>query len=909
MREQLFQALATLIERRRSPVLILSALLFGVSIWCVVNYLEIDSSRHAIVNEDDREQQLLIAFNQRFGTNDILLLVEGGPVTERRTAMDRIAQELLNKEVAENVSYRLNIAEMSHIAAWYLQADSLKRLTSGLQALPKARGAKETPLRLSGVHGVVQQLNEALEAFADGDTGGGAPPNIKDHELSDATQAVEKVFDELIGWLNDATRTGFDLSELRSRTTGPIKLDPAGYMTVGPENALVMRIRGKGDVINPDVAVPLLDQTTQIIQSHLPDGATFGFAGIPAIVSDENKAIGNDMSLTGTVSAVGCLLLFLLAYRTLGGMLAIMAALFTGIAWGLGYAVFAIDKMTMFTSSFLVIIIGMGIDFGVHLFTRIRIERLGGASPTEAARTALVGTGPPILIGAMTSAAAFGVMAFTEFKGTYELGIMASGALLCVLLASFIVLPAILGHPKSRLFEAKDGPRQAGLRLCLPYSMRYIAIGAGVAFTLWTATAIRPIEWDLNSNNLLPQDTPALKTMARLEQLGLGQLEFAGLEGETLDEVRRHTNEAAALVESGVASRVESILDALPSDVEEKAPVIAALRAAANAQRAVDFESDTNFQAQAFINDLKTLRGLLEDDIPFTLGELGQQRLQPFVARLARKVADLERSAVALPATALPGRILAFEEAVQALIPGIKRFMDTEAVFAVTDLPESTLAAFQSTADGRVSYATRVYPNGDVADAGFVTKFRQHLRAIDNEATGYAVNYAYFGEIFARSFRDSLLYASSLVILLVWLDVRSLRDTFLSLLPLVLGAIWMVGLMYIFEIQFTFGNGISLPLIIGIGVDSGVHLVHAWREHGQNVREAVRTSGKAITISSFTTIIAFGSMYLARYDGLRSLGIVLVIGVLSCLIATLFVLPAVMYLFGESQTPASPHTK
>ena len=729
-------------------------------------------------------------------------------------------------------------------------------------------------------------------------------PEFTRDDLDAATAMVEGSIDELLSWLKDETKTTFDLSEIRQRTDGPIKLDAAGYMTVGTDNALLMRIRGRGDVINPDVAVPLLDKTTQVIDRHLPDGSTYGFAGIPAIVSDENKAIGRDMSLTGTVSAVGCLLLFLFAYRTLGGMLAIMAALFTGIAWGLGYAVIAIDKMTMFTSSFLVIIIGMGIDFGVHLFTRIRLERLAGAPPTEAMRTALVGTGPPIVIGAFTSAAAFGVMAFTEFKGTYELGIMASGALLCVLLASFVVLPALLSHPKSRMFRVTEGPRKAGLRMCLPYSMRYITIVIGLAVTLWTASAIRPIQWDLNSNNLLPQDTPALQTMARLEELGLGQLEFAGLEGDTLDEVRRHTAAANALVEAGIASRVESLLDVIPSDVDKKAPVIQTLRDTVRKQRSVDFTADTAFQATDFLQTLDNLKELLEDDIPFTLSELGQKDLLPYTKRVAEKLGTLREAASEIPEERLTKRIGAFERAVLDVVPGIKVFTNGTRAFQIADLPESTLAAFRSTANGHTSYATRVYPSGDVADAVFVTDFRNRLRVIDDEATGYAVNYAYFGEIFARSFRDSLFYATTLVLLLVWLDVRSIRDTALSLLPLALGAVWMVGLMYILEIQFTFGNGISLPLIIGIGVDSGVHLVHSWREHNQNVREAVRTSGKAIIVSSFTTIIAFGSMYLARYDGLRSLGMVLVLGVSCCLIATLFVLPAVMYLVGGEQEQA-----
>ena len=904
MREQLFHVLATLIERRRGIVLLTCTVLFAASIWCVVNYIQIDSSRHAIVNEDDREQQLLMAFNKRFGTNDILLLMEGGDLKSRRLAMDSIAKDLVKNELAENVTYRVNVADMSHIAAWYLSKDKLQRAAKGLASLPKTTTTADKPMVLVGVHGVIQELNTGLEAFADGDTSDINKPVFSADDLEAATTMVEALFDELRTWLTDKEKTSFNVAELQKRTNGPIQLDSAGYMSVGPDNALLMRIRGMGDVVDPQVAVPLLDNINSVVGTYLPEGATYGFAGIPSIVSDENKAIGRDMSLTGTVSAAGCLLLFLFTYRTFGGMLVIMAALFTGIAWGLGYAVIAIDKMTMFTSSFLVIIIGMGIDFGVHLFTRIRLERLEGQTPPDAVRTALVGTGPPIVIGAMTSAAAFGVMAFTEFKGTYELGIMASGALLCVLLASFIMLPTLLGNPGSRMFRTKNGPRKAGLHICLPYSMRYLAVGVGIALTVWTASAIRPIQWDLDSNNLLPKDTPTLQTMARLEALGLGQLEYAGLEGDNLSEVIQHTNAALVLVEEGIASRVESLLDVLPTEVAEKTPLIQSLRTSIRDQRSISFKVDSGFKAKEFAQDLIELQALLEDDLPFALTELGQKDLLPYVRRLAKKVDELRTSSQALTPIQLGTRINKFEGALSELVPGIKRFLNEGRTFEITDLPESTLAAFRSTANNHTSYATRVYPMGDVADAEFVSDFRQRLRAIDDGATGYAINYAYFGEIFARSFKNSLFYATTLVLLLVWLDVRSIRDTMLSLLPLVLGSVWMVGAMYIFDIQFTFGNGISLPLIIGIGVDSGVHLVHSWREHGQSVKEAVRTSGKAIIVSSFTTIIAFGSMYFAQYEGLRSLGLVLVLGVSSCLLATLFVLPAVMYLIGEKQPQA-----
>jgi predicted RND superfamily exporter protein len=117
----------------------------------------------------------------------------------------------------------------------------------------------------------------------------------------------------------------------------------------------------------------------------------------------------------------------------------------------------------------------------------------------------------------------------------------------------------------------------------------------------------------------------------------------------------------------------------------------------------------------------------------------------------------------------------------------------------------------------------------------------------------------------------------------------------MAMIPLAFGLLWMVGLMYLAGMKFNFINVIGLPLILGIGIDDGVHIMHRWRHEGKGqIRTIFASTGKAIFLTSLTTMFAFGSLAFSIFRGFASFGLALFIGVGACFLTTVIVLPAII---------------
>ena len=133
--------------------------------------------------------------------------------------------------------------------------------------------------------------------------------------------------------------------------------------------------------------------------------------------------------------------------------------------------------------------------------------------------------------------------------------------------------------------------------------------------------------------------------------------------------------------------------------------------------------------------------------------------------------------------------------------------------------------------------------------------------------------------------------------MLFWsfIHFRSLASVVLALLPVAIGTIWMVGLMGLLGVPFNPANIMTLPLVIGIGVTNGIHILNRFAEE-QNPSILAKSTGKAVLVSALTTIAGFGSLIPAKHQGIASLGIVMSIGVATCMIAALTFLPALLNL-------------
>ncbi len=897
MRERILEALAVAIAGHRKTTAIVTAVVFLACVaWLGTGHLGFETSRHAIVNADDPEQMKLEAYSDRFGAvNDVVVVLSGADSATLRAAVDAVAPKLQAIDGIDEVFYRVAPDALGQQAIWYLGAERLERARNLLSLADEASGndAKLPPIR--GIGGALTQLNDALESFVDGEIEFGDGARKLDEEtLKGGVAMAAGLLDEATTWIEEPDRDRFTLEERATARGGGIGLDELGYL-VGPHGDLfILRVGSDRDLIDNRYARPIVAGLRATLAEHVPSGVDWGITGVPVMVVEEQEAMERDMPLTASLSVVGCLLIFFLAYRSLRATALILAPLLVGMSLALGFTSVSVGHLNLLTSVMVVILVGMGIDFGVHLLTRIRHEHAAGTP--EPVRAAMAATGPAILTGALTSAAAFATLMITGFSSLEELGLIASLGLLSMLLAAFVVLPLWLSRDDVTFETSQLDDRLE--RFALPKSAAWPLLIGSLAATVALGSKIEPIEFDLDLSIMLPEDTMSRRTLEMMQERGTGGFEYGVLLPDTLSQLRERQATVDGLAE-GLVLRTESVLDVLPTDLDAADPILAELRRLATKLPPPPFEP-AEVEPKPVRDELVRLLELLRDDLPFTLKTLGREDLVDELEPLTRAATRLEAAARAADDSTLKARLTAFQSRAAELEGRVRpALLAAHERLSPAHLPEELTAPWYRADDSGEYFALRVYPKGDPADPTYSQRFRDALRDIDSEATGYAVTYAHFGRLMQDGFKTAALWAAVVVFFLVLLDLRSLKGTLLALLPLAMGGIWMVGLMNVFGIGYSFANVVSIPLIIGIGIDSGIHLIHRWREANSDTNEALRSTGRAILVSSLTTSMAFGALLLSAHAGSASLGLTLLIGVSCCMVTALVSLPAVLLLLSE----------
>jgi predicted RND superfamily exporter protein len=209
----------------------------------------------------------------------------------------------------------------------------------------------------------------------------------------------------------------------------------------------------------------------------------------------------------------------------------------------------------------------------------------------------------------------------------------------------------------------------------------------------------------------------------------------------------------------------------------------------------------------------------------------------------------------------------------------------------------------------------QVYPRDNIWDRPALGEFVREVQAVAPKATGTPLGLYEFVGVLQSGYRNAALWAFGAITVLILLDFRSVRATLLTMIPLAVGVTWMMAIMVLprvlaggldsmglgnlalavgrYEILFNPANIMVLPLIIGIGVAYGIYVVQRYREDGETVLYA-KSTGKAVVLSGLTTLVAFGSLIAGAHLGIRSLGLVMSIGVTCCLVASLVLLPALL---------------
>ena len=187
------------------------------------------------------------------------------------------------------------------------------------------------------------------------------------------------------------------------------------------------------------------------------------------------------------------------------------------------------------------------------------------------------------------------------------------------------------------------------------------------------------------------------------------------------------------------------------------------------------------------------------------------------------------------------------------------------------------------------------YANGDLWQEETMQRFIREMRRIDPEVTGAPVQVYESAGRMREGFEKAALYSLGVVFLFLLAELRSLRLPLLAMVPLLVGLLWLLEALPLLELDFNLANFFALPILIGCGVDGGVHIIHRFRESG-SVLSVGRTTAAAVTLSFLTTMIGFGAMATASHRGVASLGLMMIIGLLCILAATVILLPALLKL-------------
>ncbi|WP_437941889.1 efflux RND transporter permease subunit [Sorangium sp. So ce341] len=637
---------------------------------------------------------------------------------------------------------------------------------------------------------------------------------------------------------------------------------PDGYYQSKDGKTVVVAIRSK--VLGSDFAAgsEAIRRVREVVDRVRPasfdPGITYGLAGDLQTGIAEYAAINEDLTDVGVAGAVLIGAVVFLYYLRVRMLVAMLITIGTGVAWTFGVTQLAIGHLNMATGFLFSIVAGNGINFGIIYMARYLEARRGGASLLEGVRVAHRETWLPTLTAGCAAAAAYGSLLVTEFRGFHDFGLIGSAGMVLCWVATFLALPSVLAvmerlSPLDRespgLFGRLRRRAQGGIAFGEPFAR--VAARSPVALTVAglalaavglvaTVAYVRadPMEYDLR--NLRNDES------ARAEQIRLGALaeEITGYVG---------TDGMAILVDR-------------PEQVEP-------LRAALYARRDAAPEGEKPFKEIYALQDLVPKDQ--EAKIPLLL-EIKERVLR---ARKRGLIGDEDWSRI------------------QAVIPP-----DDLAPFGIEDLPAGVSRAFTETdgTRGRIVYISPITPES-VHDAHYLFRWAdayRETRLPDGSVvrgSGRAVIYADMWAAVIDDVPPAVLFSLAATVLVVLVAFRGGRPAFAVLGALLVGVLWMAGLLVLMGVKLNFLNFIALPLTFGIGVDYAVNIVQRYQREGAGgALTAVRETGGAVILCSLTTTLGYLALVRSQNYAVRSLGVSAVIGELACLFAAVLVLPAAL---------------
>lgn len=584
---------------------------------------------------------------------------------------------------------------------------------------------------------------------------------------------------------------------------------------------------------NDRVNAQALFAATEALAKKFPD-LTIGLTGGYAMAVQEEALMRGDILGAIVGSAIGIGLLFLFAYRRLLVLGFIILPLGVGLQLGLGAMALIWGEVHLVAVAFSAVVLGLGVDFAIHVYDRYVSERLLGTPVDNAARFAITRTGKAVLVGCLTTLTAFSVLSLTGSLLVRQIGLLVSLGLLFCLGTILWALPAWLIWSERYKWGRSLKPfRLMGMdRLgsLVSRKPRWALIISFIIFIV-AIPGITKMSFEKDLMSLHPQGLESISVRQDIQKL------FGGGEESLL--VTWQGQGPDSLWQEG--RKIDAVLDRFAAQGEISSWSSLSCFSAGHHSGAADIDRTRVESAfQQFDLDMETFTS-----IPLFLDALSEKG-----AYTLKSCADLEQ---------LPKMYHRFFICDSKTVSGI------DWVYA----QKGTAAALGQALAEEVDPGILVI-SPETAISGLMEKAKTELW-------------------------ETVGLACFIVMVILLAFFKGIKRILFAILPTLLGLLTTMGVMGYLDVRINLINFIIVPILIGIGLDDGIHIMDRFREH-RDVQKTLATTGRSVLLTTLTTILGFGSLAFAEYHVLAGMGLLTIVGVSACFFYSTVTLPALLQL-------------
>jgi predicted RND superfamily exporter protein len=547
-----------------------------------------------------------------------------------------------------------------------------------------------------------------------------------------------------------------------------------------------------------------------------------GFTGSMTVMDYEgDKMALNDMYITGIVTFVLILIILFISFKSISLPLLALVPLLMGIVITAGIISVIYGALSMLAAVFAVLLLGLGIDFSIHILTRF-MEELNGKNDIKTAfeRTSL-STGSAIVLGTMTTAVAFGALAFSDTAGMQQMGLVLAIGLITTMLCVFTVLPALI------TLRLRRGKLREKLNKRANYNILK-KIGAGSAkfasliilllliIGVFLAFQVPAASIDENLHELQPKTTNSYKQLEKVKENFNYTEDYILCVADGYDELVSTVSGFSQIPE---IMEVESILSFLPENQTAKIQI---------------FE-----QAKAQNPKLANVSWMNQNEMTWR------------------------------------------------------------------ELPESIKMNWVSEGQEGERFLIRVSAWGNIWDNDYREGLVAQMEEVNPNIVARAIMFPVIMDAMTQDVINVTFYAGIPIFLIVFIGFKRKNPVYalLALVPVAIGVGGILALSEFLGISLNMISIMMIPLVVGIGIDDGIHILHRYKEEGKgSIPHVTQNTGKAVLLTTITTCLAFSSFTVAEHPGMRALGQVPVLGLVLALMGALVFLPALIVKILERNT-------